>query len=242
MKKALHIEVYKDLFNKITSGYFAIGDKLPTESEMQRIYGVSRAPIRQALGKLEEKGLIDRKPGIGTVVIKCEASVPWPSVGGFSSNFSKKWRQLKVKTIDVSKVISDIDVTNSLELEPESPTIKVTRIRTENDIPIFLLINYYIDADVEKIKNAGDILNMRQFASEVLGVNFSYVTEELTAVPADEQTSYLLQVEKGFPVLQIKRVSFDSNYHPVEYVKYFVNTIDWPYNITYNQDSGDFDL
>ncbi len=242
MKRSLYLEVYRDLFNKIASGYYKIGDKLPTEMEMQHLYGVSRAPIRQALGKLQEKGLIERKPGIGTIVTKNESSVPWPAVGGFSSNFSKKWNKLKVKTISVKTIIPDADVTANLELEMEKPVVEVIRIRTENDIPIFLLTHYYVDVDIEKIKNAGEILNMRQFAQEVLGVEFTYVTEEITAIAADEKTGFYLQVDKGFPLLQIKRVSYNSNFQPVEYVKYFVNTKDWPYNVAYSKDLHHFKL
>ncbi|WP_394138335.1 GntR family transcriptional regulator [Cytobacillus oceanisediminis] len=242
MKQTLNLQVFDDLFNKIKTNYYALGEKLPTESEMQKIYGVSRAPIRQALGRLQSEGLIERRPGIGSVVINNGLSGPWPSMGGFSSNFSKKWNQLRCKTIDVSKVIAEEDVTKSLELEAETPTIKVIRIRIDNNVPTFLLIHHYVDVDIEKIKNAGEILHMRQFASEVLGVEFAYVTEEIAAVQADEQTSYYLEVEKGFPLLQIKRISFDSDYKPVEYVKYFVRSEDWPYKIMYSKDGGEMDL
>lgn len=242
MKQALNRQVFDDLFNKIKTNYFEVGEKLPTESEMQSIYGVSRAPIRQALGKLQTEGLIERRPGIGSVVIANNLSGPWPPMGGFSSNFSKKWNQLQCKTIDVSKVIAEEEVTTKLELEAESPTIKVTRIRIDNGVPTFLLFHHYLDVDIEKIKSGGEILNMRQYASEVLGVDFAHVTEEISAVQADDQVSYLLEVEKGFPLLQINRVSFDTEYKPVEYVKYFVRSEDWPYKIMYSEDGGDMDL
>lgn len=242
LKQSLNLQVFEDLFNKIKSNYYGLGEKLPTESEMQEIYGVSRAPIRQALGRLQSEGLIERRAGIGTVVIDNEHSGPWPPMGGFSSRFSKKWKQLQCKTIDVSKVIAEEEVTTKLELAPESPTIKVTRIRMDYDVPTFLLIHHYIDIDIGKVKGAGEILNMRQFASEVLGVDFAYVTEEISAVQADEQISYYLEVEKGYPLLQIKRVSFNSDYKPVEYVQYFVKSEDWPYRIMYSKDGGDLDL
>jgi DNA-binding GntR family transcriptional regulator len=242
LKKSLNNVVFEDLFNKIKSGFYSLGDKLPTESELQEIFGVSRAPIRQALGKLQSEGLIERRPGIGTVVIDNAVSGPWPAMGGFSSQFSKKWNNLKCKTLDVSKVFSEQDVTTKLELEPESPTIKVTRIRIENSTPTFLLIHHYVDVDYQKIKDAGEILNMRQFASEVLGVDFSFVTEEIKAVAADEQIGYYLELEEGYPLLQINRVSYNADYQPVEYVKYFVKSDDWPYKITYSKDGGDMDL
>jgi len=238
----LHFEVYKDLYNKILTGYYSVGSKLPTEVKMESLYQVSRTTIRQALRELQDKGLINSKPGIGTVVTKDAPSVYWPPVGGFSSTFSKKWNRLIVKTINVSNVIPEKDVVTNLKLGSKNAAVEVTRIRKENNIPVFLLINYYANVDVNKIKEAGDILNMRQFAKEVLGVDFYYVTEEITAFSSDNMTSYYLEIEKGTPLLQIKRVSYDTKFQPVEYVKYYVNSTDWPYNITYENNSHDFPL
>jgi GntR family transcriptional regulator len=242
LKQTLNLRVFEDLFNKIKSNYYALGEKLPTESEMQKIYGVSRAPIRQALGKLQTEGLIERRAGIGSVVVNNNISGPWMPMGGFSSNFSKKWNNLRVKTVDVTKVIAEDEVTVKLEIEKDSPAVKVIRLRIDQNVPTFLLIHHYLNVEVETIKNAGEILNMRQFASEVLGVDFAYVTEEIAAVQADEQISYYLEVDEGYPLLQITRVSYDSDYKPVEYVKYYVRSDDWPYKITYSKDGGELDL
>ena len=41
------------------------GDRLPTEAEMMREYGVSRASLREAIRLLEVQGLITLKPGPG---------------------------------------------------------------------------------------------------------------------------------------------------------------------------------
>lgn len=240
--KKLNIQVFDDLFRKIKTNYYKLGDKLPTESDMQELYGVSRAPVRQALGKLQSEGLIERRPGIGTVVINNDVTGPWPPMGGFSANLSKKWKQLQCKTIDVSKIVADDDVAQKLEIKQDSIITRVMRVRIDQDIPTFLLINYYENVDTEKIKEAGEILNMRQFANEVLGVDSAYVTEEIRAVEADMQTSFYLEVEEGLPILQIKRISYNENYKPVEYVIYYVKSEDWPYKVMYNKNDGDLDL
>src|SRR5699024_3933187 len=116
------------------------------------------------------------------------------------------------------------------------------RVRIEQDVPTFLLINYYENVDIEKIKEAGEILNMRQFANEVLGVDFAHVTEEIRAVEADMQTSFYLEVEEGYPILQIKRTSYNSDFIPVEYVTYYVKSENWPYKVMYNRNEGNLDL
>ena len=42
-----------------------MGAMLPTDAELEKIYGVSRSPVRQALEKLCAEGLIDRTPSYG---------------------------------------------------------------------------------------------------------------------------------------------------------------------------------
>ncbi len=45
------------------------GDKLPTESEIMRSFGVSRTVVREALSKLQAGGLVETRHGIGTFVL-----------------------------------------------------------------------------------------------------------------------------------------------------------------------------
>jgi DNA-binding FadR family transcriptional regulator len=46
------------------------GQKLPTESEIMKVYGVSRTVVREALSRLQAAGLVETRHGIGTFVLE----------------------------------------------------------------------------------------------------------------------------------------------------------------------------
>ncbi|WP_121610679.1 FadR/GntR family transcriptional regulator [Mesobacillus foraminis] len=66
--KKLYMQIYNQIFTEIQSGSFEVGDKLPAERELCEHFGVSRAPIRQALSALELNGIIYSRQGEGVFV------------------------------------------------------------------------------------------------------------------------------------------------------------------------------
>jgi DNA-binding FadR family transcriptional regulator len=53
------------LLQRITSGVYKVGDRLPTERELVESLGVSRAGIREGLNRLQSMGLIVTVRGLG---------------------------------------------------------------------------------------------------------------------------------------------------------------------------------
>ncbi|MFI5926702.1 winged helix-turn-helix domain-containing protein [Micromonospora sp. NPDC051543] len=60
--------IAQDIRDKISSGEYAPGDKLPSLREMTEHYGVSAEPVRSALLILQAEGLIEGHQGKGTYV------------------------------------------------------------------------------------------------------------------------------------------------------------------------------
>ena len=61
-------QIYNDLKERIISGEFKSGEKLPSENNLSDIYGVSRLSVRAALQKLKTIGFIDVRVGEGSFV------------------------------------------------------------------------------------------------------------------------------------------------------------------------------
>jgi len=60
--------VYTSLKDRITSGEFAEGSKLPSHIGLAEEFGVAPLTVRQVLARLEEEGMVSREQGRGTFV------------------------------------------------------------------------------------------------------------------------------------------------------------------------------
>jgi GntR family transcriptional repressor for pyruvate dehydrogenase complex len=70
MHRSLAHSVVEMLSDLIHSGALKPGDKLPTESEVMLLQGVSRAVVREALTRMQASGLVVTRRGIGTFVLE----------------------------------------------------------------------------------------------------------------------------------------------------------------------------
>jgi DNA-binding LacI/PurR family transcriptional regulator len=69
-----HRRVYAALEERITSGAWPVGTRLPAEPEIAARLGVSRGTLRRALARLRERGLVDGAPGRGSFVRRTSPS------------------------------------------------------------------------------------------------------------------------------------------------------------------------
>src|SRR5437870_8536637 len=62
-------QVAEQIEKRILDGELRSGDRLPTERELAEQFHVSRTGVREAMKILAQKGLVDMRPGRGTIVI-----------------------------------------------------------------------------------------------------------------------------------------------------------------------------
>jgi DNA-binding GntR family transcriptional regulator len=67
-------KIAEELIGQIRAGRVPVGDVLPGELQLMEQFGASRHTIRDALRRLEELGLVERRRGVGTRVLARRAS------------------------------------------------------------------------------------------------------------------------------------------------------------------------
>ncbi len=74
MRQPLYARIEAKLRDGIAAGRHPVGALLPTEAELCRTLKVSRHTVREALRRLVDAGLVERRQGAGSVVIAREPS------------------------------------------------------------------------------------------------------------------------------------------------------------------------
>ena len=74
-RKKLAESVLEEIKRMITDGELAEGDKLPNQNEFSAQLGVSRPSLREALHTLNLMGVIEQRPGLGTVIISANPAL-----------------------------------------------------------------------------------------------------------------------------------------------------------------------
>ncbi|MEA4815346.1 MAG: FCD domain-containing protein [Lachnospiraceae bacterium] len=88
-------EVYNDIFLKIIRGELIEGEKLPSETQLCKIYGVSRVSVRAALQKLQSVGYVITRQGVGSFVHDINAPKEWDEISVFGKDSFKNFFELR---------------------------------------------------------------------------------------------------------------------------------------------------
>jgi len=64
-----YVQIFNVLSRRIETGKYAVDTRLPTESELCGEFGASRFTVREALRRLVEQGMVQRRQGAGSIVV-----------------------------------------------------------------------------------------------------------------------------------------------------------------------------
>ena len=150
----LYYQLISIIKRNISMGTIKQGDMIPSEKELCDAFGISRSTVRQAIGELEEEGLVMRRRGLGTYISEPKMKRSLNDV----YSFTKDMKSLGLKPssniqsfriIDPSDDMSDVfDIISN-----ESRVFEIVRLRCANGEPLLLettFIPVYMLADLKK--------------------------------------------------------------------------------------------
>jgi GntR family transcriptional regulator len=207
------------LEQEIAGGRWEAGARLPSEPELCTQYGLSRTTVRQALGRLEQRSLIERAKGQGTFVRR-ERSGLWllqSSEGFFQDEVDRLGRTVTSQVLHAGHGPLPKWACTALELDPNSRGATLERLRFVDGLVALYVVNHLANHVAEPalaIANPNESLYRR--LRERAGIVAHGGSRTLEAIAAEQRIAELLELEPGAPVAYIESVAWDEEMRPFD--------------------------
>ena len=211
----LYVQLMEELETSIRNGVYKPGDKIMTEAEMAKEYGVSLITVRKAVGSLMEKGLVMRKQGKGTFVTKPKYSRNMKKLQSFTEMCEQIGVKPGAQVLENRLIMADKKVADRLGIEPGSNVVYISRLRLADGEPVQVEKSYFplkYAFLLEEDLNNG---SMFECLKEKAGAKVASSEKMIELCRATAEEAALMDVKKGDYLLFVKSTAYDENGEPM---------------------------
>lgn len=208
-KSPAYVRVYNTLRTHILENDYAIGDLLPSEPELERIFGVSRTTVRKAVEMLSHEGLVEARQGYGTTVLDYNTTQNINQVSSLSETLESRGCEVYTKDMIIDTIPASARMSRELEVKQGTPLIRIQRIQIADGTPIAIFHNYLIPELVPNIASYKDkFSHLYDFLEEHYGLRIDSARDRISARSANEEEAAMLDVPVDTALIYLKRVCY----------------------------------
>lgn len=208
--------VAAEIKKRVESSQYSTTQKLPSEYDLSKEFGVSRLTVRKAIELLVAEKVLVKDPGKGTYILTANQKIASGRMGlqGFTEVANAAGKKPRAEILSFS-ALHDIskELKEMLAVDDEQVKLLVRR-RFLDDEPM----------TVEQVKIKAQFLNDYQpndfkeslfHILEEQGISIAYSHQEIEAVLADKEFAKLLAVPSGAPLLKIMSIMYTVDAKPI---------------------------
>ncbi|MFJ5770032.1 GntR family transcriptional regulator [Psychrobacillus sp. NPDC093180] len=216
----LYLQVIDRIKEDIENGIFKEKEKLPSEFELAKSLGVSRATLREALRLLEEENVIVRRHGVGTFVnSKPVFTSGIEQLSSISSMIRSAGMEPGTIYLSSMQSLPTEEDMNRFECKDEHWIISMERVRTANGEPVVYCVDKvpkkYLPGDF-LLREEGSIFSALEESGEI---RVSHAVAYIDPVGYHEVASPTLNCAPETSLLVLKQLHYDENDCVVLYSK-----------------------
>ncbi len=205
MKK--YQEIFNDIKEKIINQTYPAERSLPTEKELQALYGVSRDTIRKALSLLTERGLIQKVQGRGSLVLKQEVlNFPVSGLTSYQELAQTLHINSQTEVVSLELLTVNSNLAQLTGFEVFSKVWKVVRTRSIDGKVSVLDTDYLAQELIPVMTEEIASQSIYAYLEGELGLDIAYAQKEITVEPTSPEEQRLMHTQDEFLVLIRSRV------------------------------------
>jgi DNA-binding GntR family transcriptional regulator len=210
-----YVPKYRQLVNilrdRILTGEFSPGDRLPSEEELSLAYDLSRGTVRKAIAQLEAERLVSTEQGVGCFVRSMHPrAVPFHLTEPQGAGPSLTYQVLAQEVIP-----APLDAAERLRIPPGEPVIHIVRRRLSQGRVTAYTVRYLPEALCPSIVHedlAGQSVHELLVSNSELPLLRAEVEIEAHSLTAEE--AGLLDAEPGSAAVVVERLTYTAPNRP----------------------------
>lgn len=226
------VPYYEQLFvilrDRITSGAFPTDERLPSELELCRDYGLSRATVRQTMSKLESEGYARRVARRGVFASAPESSGGWTVEEGFLESQIRHGRTDVMTTVVSAEMVAPPQhVADALKTTDGEKVYALERVRSLDGRVAMFSTNWFPPRVGSLISTFDDVLAGTASVNDRLrgqGFVAHGAHRVLIAMGAPSTVASHLGVDPGDPILRVRSTTWDESAYRFDYYETWVLT------------------
>jgi GntR family transcriptional regulator len=190
---------------------YKVGEFLPPEPELQKIYGVSRTTVRKAVEMLAQQGFVYIRQGKGTQILDFKTTQKLGFVTSFSETLREQGYTVTQAEIRVDFVTASRRIAEDLRLSPGERLVRIERVTRANGAPVALMTNFLLPELVPGLdKRIGGMNSLYSFLESEFNVVIEAATDFISARQSTPEEAQRLCIPEGSPLLVVRRITFSG--------------------------------
>lgn len=216
----LYLQLKNKIKKEIRSGILKPGDKIPSEAQMQKEYGMSRVTVRNAMAELEMEGYIIKVQGKGSFVAQSDMLRLPIGVTSFTEDARMQGVDFRSQVLEIGlkPAVSEMD-REFFKLKEGEEIMCVKRLRCANGVPLNIEENH-LAASMKSLEHedlTGSLYDILINKYHMIPSNKG--RRSVKIIFATEEIAEQLQLSVGTPVIESEMCVFDMNGDPIHTVK-----------------------
>lgn len=215
-------QVAMSIEQRIASGEWPVGTKLPSELDLAEYYEVSRVTIRQSLTELEKDGIVSRERPQGTFVTrlphKISPTIGLPATFVETLRFAGHMSNAETLSVAIVKAPSP-EIAAMLKAEPDDQFIQYDRLVMTDGAPLAWaqsIIPYSRFPGLENMPLKNNSIHAT--IEEHFGASTANAEHWIEATMPTADDVRILQASVDRPILAISSVYYDHDEQPIGYM------------------------
>lgn len=213
----LHVQFREHLLELIENGQLAVGAQLATERQLARDWGVSLAPVRQAMLDLVKDGYLYRVRGRGTFVSGGKVEQKIALLGSFSDSLRAAGLEPDVRVVRLELAHPPTGVGRALDLRGGKHVL-IERLALVDGEPVAALTAWLPAPRFAALVGMNlDGISLYALLRREWRIEVVRATAEIEVVRCNSRQAQLLGVGRSAPALRVVGITFDGDGEAIEY-------------------------